>query len=446
MAQLKALPTELVIAILEEAQYEDLLPRYKWLKRYSRVCRAWRAPAQRLLFSHVALLRGAAQCKAFKDAVTDLSSADPAHLDYLRESVKTLAMAVDHQEVYAEVIELCPNLRELHLSLYHASFRPDVLARLARGPRVEAIRVKAYHLWPLLQLLSVYGTVQYLEIDFNSVRDGFAEAQDLPTPLTQLRELRYFDQLHRTHPLVEWILSGPSQKTLEVLELRCPGIELEMLAGVGPHLRSLAIAGLGGNDDVAEVAPALEELVVLASFPVTVSLVKRFPASLVHLAIQDLTLNGRCVEDVDALAAYYVNGGLSLRVLSFHCRRGEPEKAARSDALAMFELCKARGIEFRFFEPPYGHYAWEVRAALNIYTMMFSWLFFLQRVPLESVRTFPRPTPFSERRAGSMSGEQLSAEWDLSRARGKSSFVRRVAKAAGKAFGSSIPPMALAKP
>ncbi|EIW56545.1 uncharacterized protein TRAVEDRAFT_65718 [Trametes versicolor FP-101664 SS1] len=428
MAQMKTLPTELVIAILEEAQYEDLLPRYKWLKRYSRVCHAWRAPAQRLLFSHVALLRGAAQCKAFKDAVTDLSSADPAHLDYLRESVKTLAMAVDHQEVYAEVIELCPNLRELHLSLYHASFRPDVLARLVRGPRVEAIRVKTYHLWPLVQLLSVYGTVQYLEIDFNSVREEFAEEPDLLPPLTQLRELRYFDQLHRTHPLVKWTLSGPSQKTLEVLELRCSGIQLEMLAGVGPRLRSLAIAGLGGNDDVAAVAPALEELVVLASFPITVSLVQRFPASLVHLAIQDLTLNDRCLEDVDALAAHYANAGTSLRVLSFHCRRGEPEKAARrSDALALFESCKAAGIEFRFFEPPYGHYAWE-------------------RMPLESVRMFPRQMPFSERRATTMSGEQLSEEYAFSKTRGKSSFVRRVAKAAGKAFGSSIPPMALAKP
>ena len=37
-----ALPVELCLLVIDEAQYDDLLPRYKWLKSYSLVCRAWK--------------------------------------------------------------------------------------------------------------------------------------------------------------------------------------------------------------------------------------------------------------------------------------------------------------------------------------------------------------------------------------------------------------------
>ncbi|KAI0632956.1 hypothetical protein C8Q77DRAFT_857572 [Trametes polyzona] len=429
MAPFSAIPAELVLAILEEAQYDDILPRYKWLKRYSRVCRTWRPYAQRLLFTQVALLRGAPHCQAFVTAVSPTPTSDEAHLAFLRGSVRSLAMVVDHQEIYAEVVELCPNVTELHVSLFHASFRPEVLARFARGPQIEVLRIRAYHQWTLAQLLSVYVTVKYLEVDMNSGRETALDTDGWPAPPGQLRELRYSNVYHRTHPFFRWILSGSSKDTLEVLELRSPNIRTDTLAelSVGARLRSLLlpVVSLQQGAELASVAPKLEELELLMVMPFPQSVFDGLPPGLVHLGLRDASGDAGLAAHVHALATYHDRSGGTLRVLSHHrrCEDADEEGGGESrDTFALFQFCQSKGIEFRSFEPMYGHYAGE-------------------RVPLGPARTFPRPAPLSERRAVTVDENGFKMGGKVKR-----SFVRRVAKAAGKAFGSSIPPVALAKP
>ncbi|KAI0830233.1 hypothetical protein BC628DRAFT_1408379 [Trametes gibbosa] len=429
MAALR-IPNELIISILDDAQYDDLLPRYKWLKAYSRVCRTWRSYAQQLLFTDVALVRGAAQCKAFMDTVT--STAEPERMAFLRGCVRTLSVVVDHQTIYTEIIELCPNLRELHLSLFHASFRSEALASLERGPRVEALRIRAFYCKPILQLLSVYDKVHFLEVDFNSVRDETSiTLEDWPVPLAELKELRFTATQRPPHPFLSWALSG-SPQSMEVLHVCCPGLQVAALAesGVGPSLRSFSMpASFGCTTDLAAFAPSLQEAefgMPLSSYILSPNLFDRLPLGLVHLSLRDSDGIGQhCVRYIDSLAAYYDRAEGSLRVLSYHCRTGDVERLVDvlPAARALFDFCRARNVEFRLFEPPYGHYARE-------------------NIPLGPVHAFPRPMPLSERRSIT-----VDEDWfNMASARGMKSKPKKILRKFAKAFGSSIPPVALAKP
>ncbi|KAI0628513.1 A49-like RNA polymerase I associated factor-domain-containing protein [Trametes polyzona] len=240
----------------------------------------------------------------------------------------------------------------------------------------------------------------------------------------QLRELRYCNVYHRTHPFFCWIMSGPSKDTLEVLELRSPNIRPDTLAelSVGARLRSLLlpVVSLQQGGELASIAPKLEELELLMVTPFPSSVFDGLPPGLVHLGLRDASGDAGLAAHVHALAAYHDRSGGTLRVLSHHrrCEDADEEEGGESrDALALFQFC-----QFRSFGPMYGHYAGE-------------------RVPLGPARTFPWPAPLSERRAVTVDeyGFRMGGK-------AKRSFVRRVAKAAGKAFGSSIPPVALAKP
>ncbi|KAI0354310.1 hypothetical protein OH77DRAFT_1405411 [Trametes cingulata] len=417
----QALPNELVIAIIEEAQYDDLLPRYKWLKRYCRVCRSWRSIAQRLLFAHVALLQGAAQCKAFRDAITSSSSNLP-HLFFLRESVRMLSLVIDHQEVYGEVIELCPNLRELHLRVNHGFFRPHVLEHLARGPRIEALRLRTYHRRPSLQLLEVYqGSLVYLELDYQGVVQETPQALGSPLPNLRLRELRYYSVCRETSAFPEWVLSGPSKDTLQVLHIKCSHFQLDTLAasGVGARLLSLTTDANCADVDLAMLAPSLRELAIESS-RISPPALKRLPSGLVHISLRDIS-EQPYHDIVEALTTYYTQSNGSLRVLTYHRRQATEKRDAFDDVLELYSFCLAQGIEFRLFQPVYGYYAGE-------------------RLSLGPVCSFPRPTPVSSRR-GMLDVHNLS----LTSAR-KQSRIRRMVKAVGKAFGEGIPPVALAKP
>ncbi|KAH9852919.1 hypothetical protein C2E23DRAFT_729898 [Lenzites betulinus] len=430
MSTSQHLPNELIISILDEAQQDDLLPRYKWLKRYSRVCRAWRPYAQQLLFTHVALNSGAAQCRLFKNAVT--KTADTEHAAFLRGCVRTLSIVVDHQAIYTEIIEICPNIRELHLSMFHASFRPEALGCLWRGPRVEALRIRAFYCKPILQILSVYRrAVQFLEVDFNSVRDQASIAEDeWPMPLTELKDLRFSTAERYPNPFLLWALSGSAQ-TLEVLHIRCPGLQIEPLVelGVGPSLRSLGIpASLGCTSDLAAFAPSLEDvefsMPLLSSILESPDLFGRLPLGLVHLSLHDSNGIGQHIRQyIGSLAAYCDRAEGSLKTLSFHCRTLESERAAdaRLTARTLFDFCKTRNILYRLFDPPYGFYAREA-------------------IPFGPVRTFPRSVPLSDRR------RLIVDEEYLDRRASQRPISAKILRGFVRSFGSTIPPVALAKP
>ena len=86
-----ALPIELIFSILEEAQYDDLIPRYKWIKGYTLVCQAWRNHAQQMLYASVAIHKGTDQCKAFKNALAAARCRDVEHAMVLGAAVRTLS-------------------------------------------------------------------------------------------------------------------------------------------------------------------------------------------------------------------------------------------------------------------------------------------------------------------------------------------------------------------
>ncbi|KAI0354579.1 hypothetical protein OH77DRAFT_1425634 [Trametes cingulata] len=266
-----SLPIELWILILQEAQYDDLLPRYKWLRRYALVCRAWRPHAQQLLFAHVAL-RGSSHCKAFVRAVRSSNARDAAHGEALQRAVRTVSMVMDHQEIYADVVRLCPTLRELHLCMYHASFRPDALALLAANipETVRALRVRVYHFTALFQLLRLFPRIEYLEVDCSGVNEPLPDPL-LAAPPWPLRELRYVSLRRGAHGFVEWALSGPaagSRETLEVLRVQCPTFSPSILPTLGvARLRSLAVPRVMAGDDLSVLTHVEEVWLTAPRFP-----------------------------------------------------------------------------------------------------------------------------------------------------------------------------------
>ncbi|KAI0632957.1 hypothetical protein C8Q77DRAFT_857589 [Trametes polyzona] len=417
---MNTLPAELVLAILEEAQYDDLLIRYEWVKAYCRVCRAWRPFAQRLLFTQVILPSGARQCATFVAAVSSTPTSDAAHLTFLRESVRSIAMVMDDDQICAEVIELCPNVQELHATPHPESFSSEVLARLVRGPRVETLRVVVGDPWALAQLLSVYTNVKYLEVDLDLSRCSWVKiTESWPTPPTQLRELRVSNLHHQTHWFLEWALSGSSRGTLEVLQAWNLNFGLHTLAGlsVGASLRSLTMSTLQlrDGDDLAAIAPNLQELELLVASPLPPSVIERLPPGIVHLALRDAIGRASLVTVVDTLAAYCVRSGGSLRVLSHHSPRQDIHvgDGPQHDGAALSHFCEAKGVEYRRYVPQYGRFAGE-------------------RVPLGPARTFPRPAPTSGRR----NSVGIADEKLLRRLRPQQ-FILGVAMAAREGFSGS---------
>ncbi|KAI1789710.1 hypothetical protein LXA43DRAFT_892423 [Ganoderma leucocontextum] len=419
------LPIELVLEILQEAQYDDLVPRYKWLKNYALVCRTWSPHAQQLLFGYVALLGGAEHCKTFRKILKLTEARDPGHAAFLKNSIRTLGMVIDHQDIYVDVVQLCPNLRELHLSLYHASFRPDVLRRLAEvGVQLKALRVKTYHYLPLFQLLSLLPGLEYLEVDCNSVMDNTLTIPPISPPIWQLRHLRYANLRRNTQTFVEWALSGPgavSRGSLDVLEVLSPSFHPSTIAalGVAPTLRSLSVQRLFDGDDLSALTH-LQEIVVVhpSGTPPTF---RQLPSGIVHVALDAMVKAPECARTAAGLAAYHERSGGSLRVLTYN-RRCDSRIDQLTDVDMLYDFCVARGIEFRLMDPPYGLYAGE-------------------RVPLKPARSFPRELPLSSRRPLQVQGAELP--W---KTRGKASFARKVVSVASRAFSGTIPAMALAKP
>ncbi|EJF57479.1 hypothetical protein DICSQDRAFT_173935 [Dichomitus squalens LYAD-421 SS1] len=419
------LPIELVLQVLEEAQYDDLVPRHKWLKNYALVCRSWSIHAQRLLFAYVTLLKGSDHCRKFRKRMKLVESRDPERASLLKESIRTLGMAVDHQDIYADVIRLCPNLRELHLSLYHASFRRDVLEGLAAaGLRISALRVKAYHYLPLFQLLPLLPSLEYLEVDCNSILDDILAIPSISPPAWRLKYLRYANMRRHTQAFVEWVLSASgsvARESLEVLSVISPSFELSSIAALGlaDTLLSLTVQRLHDSDDLS-VLTRLQEIAVVhpEGTPPTFRLL---PAGVVHITLDAIPKATECEVAVAGLAAYHERSGGALRALTYN-RRCNNKVDGLTDVVMLYDFCTARKIQFRLMDPPYGSYPGE-------------------RTSLQAAQSFPRELPVSSRRP---SQSQLEKEppWKV---QGKSTFARRIANVAGRAFGSSIPPMALAR-
>ncbi|TFK88820.1 hypothetical protein K466DRAFT_546480 [Polyporus arcularius HHB13444] len=420
----QALPIELIFAILEEAQYDDLVPKYKWIKNYALVCSAWSSYAQQLLYTSVAIHKGADQCKAFINALAAARNRDVEHAMALGASVRMLSMSLDHQDIYADVLDLCPNLRELHLVLYHACFRPEVLKRFAHAPPVRAMRVRTYHYMPLFQLLRAFVHLQFLEVDCSSVRDVTLELPPSPPPAWGLIELRYHSLRRATHIFVNWALSGTARSTIEVLRVTCPSFTVTELTnmGIAANLKSIVLHHLWETDDLSTFKSLRELALLYPCVPTAPSPTFRtLPVGVRHLSIHALGGRDAAQGMMAALSGYQERSGGSLRVLTYH-RRSESTADLLFDAEALYTFCLQRGIEFRLMDPPFGYYAGE-------------------RIPLEPFSSYPQDVPLSSRR------KKLTEEALPWRVRREASLARRFVNAAGRALtGSTVPAMALARP
>ena len=350
------LPIELWIDILGRAQYDDGVARYKWIKRYALVCRAWRCHAQRFLFRHVAL-RGSIHCKTFVNGLQSI--ADREHLETLTSSVETLSVAMDHQDVYAEAIAFCSNLQELDVCLYHASFRPAVLEKFRPLPGLRVLRVRAHHYTALFQLLSRFPDIEYLEVNCSGAQDPFPDLSQ-PAPPWRLRELRYANFRRGTHGFVEWAVSGRAsgtRDTLEVLHVQSLSFDPSSAVALGlTRLRSFHVPCVTDGDDLSSLAELREIGMTHPRHPPPAFL--PLPPGIRHISLHHLEKGD--VEDVlAALEEYYDESDKELRVVTYH-RSCEDKDDLLEDLRMLHDFFEARDIEFRLMDPPYGYYACEV--------------------------------------------------------------------------------------
>lgn len=346
------LPTELVAKVIEEAQYEDLLPRYRWLRRYALVCREWCPFAQALIFRRIVLVGGVEQCEKVIATLSGKFSSDAAHTAFLRSCVRTLIMSMDHRQIYVDVLMLCPNLVELGVKLHHACFRSDALRSLEAAPKIKSLRIRSAFYKPMYQLLSVFPNLESLDLDARSMRNICEPF----TPEWKLRELRLCCIPQSTLDLLSWVFSSPcSRESLEILHLN-NDVPPELFADFQfPNLRSLRARSVTEED--VEKLPCLEEL-GLHVVPPTQHFFTSLPTSIQHLLIPSTVDNVETV--TQGLSLFQHKPGSSLRALTYtrspQVERGVEEKDVR--ILQLF--CHQNGLQFRFMDPPYGAMPGEV--------------------------------------------------------------------------------------
>ena len=346
------LPTELVAKVIEEAQYEDLLPRYRWLRRYALVCREWCSYAQSLIFRCIVLIGGVEQCEKVIAALSGQLSRDVAHTAFLRSCVRTLIMSMDHRQVYIDVLMLCPNLFELGVKLHHACFRPEALCRLRDAPKIKCLHVRSAYYKPMYQLLSIFPDIESLDLDARSMRNVCEPF----IPQWKLRELRLYCIPQSTLDLLSWIFSGSdARQSLEILHINNDAPSEIFADSQFPKLRSLHVRSVDEND-VGKL-PYLEELALHAILP-TQGALGSLPSSIQHLLLPSTIDN---VENLlQGLAAFQQKPGNALRALTY-TRSPQVERGIEEKDVRVLQLyCYQNGLQFRFMDPPYGTMPGEV--------------------------------------------------------------------------------------
>ncbi|RDX43895.1 hypothetical protein OH76DRAFT_1409696 [Lentinus brumalis] len=410
---LRRLPIELWIDILRDAQYDDLVPSYKWLKRFALVCRAWRPYAQQLLFAHVALPLGASHCRAFIRSMASTKGAE--HAAMLTASIHTLSMALDHQDVYADVLEMCPNLRELRMTLYHASFRPHILSRISRiAPSMKMLHIQAHYYSVLLQILPLFHAVEVLDIDCSiAVQDLFPDLAGRAAPVWRLRDLRYNNLHWQTDGFVKWALSGAangSLDTVEALQVECRTFFASSVCALGlSRLRSLHVGRVTEDDDFSSLTQLEEIMITLPRQPPPAFHV--IPSGVKHIGLNAIDDAERPVV-LSELRAYRERTGSSLLTITYQ-REFQDTEGSFDDIRALYQLCEVHAIQFRLIAPPYGHCTGE-------------------GMPLSLNITVPRAMPLSLRRNSLPSVETL-----LQMPEKKSSAQRLVSKKSVATSGSN---------
>ena len=377
------LPLELVLSIIELACYDNATADESLLKQCALVCRAWSAPAQRLLFSNVTL-RTKPACDAFSGAI-DRST---EHGRMLGDAVTRLRVVVDNnqplgisQHVFAKTVAACPNLYELNLSLHGCgapgqdfigtpdmarlccevpSFDDETLALLRDGPKITALEFNNWtenqasvtqllDVWPSLRALSMSGT-----------------PPQPPSPLLvpfacSLEQVRMNFQKTPSADFVNWLLHN-SMDSLRILELdREPSIHLlqHLTSTHGASLHSLSLPLCSTSEQVLAVQRCEELKELRVEHPVTSpQLFKAIPQGVHHIALglsrsshlQALVETVRSSKSLTDLSVVLYDGGDQhplLPVLKMACASQGVELRIMRD-IQLFRSVMVRLVTFLF--------------------------------------------------------------------------------------------------
>lgn len=365
------LPFELILAVIEEAQYSDCLPCCKWLRNYALVSRSWSSFAQRLLFRRITLLGGSKQCEQLVAALSGSFSSDPGHSQYLRSCVKTLIIrTMDHQPIFVDAIILCQNLYELDVRLCHAFFRSDSLHRLQHdGPRIQALHIRSAYYKTMYQLCEAFPSVQYLSLDARSTRSDCTSFE----PSWKLRELRLLAIPSVAPDLIAWALSSPhSEDHLEVLHLNVPAPPPLFSESKFSKLRSLHVRDISVED--VKKMPSLEEIAFRVVHP-SREILDALPSTVHHILLPSVS---EVVEEtIDGLVAYQDRSQHALQYLTYTRLSPGGSSVKQRDVILLRRFCGRYGVSFRLLDPPYGTISGEVTHFIFLSANLLLTIFFL---------------------------------------------------------------------
>ena len=332
------MPLEIIMTILELVYHNDNSQiDIEMLNSCSLVCRAWSAPAQKLLFRYVTL-----QNQKVLESFVDTIDRSTQRGCLLGDAVKHLHIIMDHnqplgihQHSFALTVSLCPNLMGLSLSLYGyvapgkdiigapnqlrmrrpaPLFDEQTIQLLTSGPEITALE---FNNWSeneqtTIQLLRVWPTLTNLSISGTAPQVAATPSDPLPCALEHLR-LNF--QTPPSNDYMRWLLHGSSE-TLRVLEFdREPSVHLleYLLNSHGSTLRSLSLPSLSSREQASAIQKCFQLRELRTERPsVLPFLHRKLPESLEHMAFGidgDSALHG-------VLEA--VNNRTSLKTVTVH--------------------------------------------------------------------------------------------------------------------------------
>ncbi|KAG8219349.1 hypothetical protein J3R82DRAFT_264 [Butyriboletus roseoflavus] len=247
----RGIPLEVVLDILEIVSFEDGIVDAEFLRTCALVCKSWSLPAQKRLFKRIHLCSQAAY-NSFISAV-DRST---GRGKILGDSVVQMRIVLDNnqpsplkQASFARAIILCPNLRELNISLYGCGepgndivgspalermrrpappFELGILELLRTGPPITSLHfsnwsdndqsiVQLLDIWPSLTSLSITGKTPHLSLGLTHPPFAYA-----------LTRLRMNCQIEPSLDFLEWLLYTSSRaNSLCAIELeREPSLDM----------------------------------------------------------------------------------------------------------------------------------------------------------------------------------------------------------------------------
>ncbi|OJT09874.1 hypothetical protein TRAPUB_13617 [Trametes pubescens] len=364
---MESLPTELIDDILEHVYYDKGRPQWKTLRACASISRAWREPAQRLLFRRVVLgsgIHGRPAHISFREA----TDPETEHGRILGQHVRVLEVYVGEKSGadlddadLVDILARTPRLHELALhvaAVYKISLQAmDELTRLATSgytstlnPSITPIPLRVRSLAmlscgvqsPILyQLLQLWPCVEFLYL-------GVEIAAPPPkwTPTFRLYQLTLM-RMPRV-AILSWLLSA-SKESLRIASFRdAPGHEVDpLLEEFGPRLRSLRLMNYNLRATaILKLCPNLEELVIVQLS--TLFKLDNLPRGLEHLSCRNLP-----AEDQSLGLVIQAVGELSrLRVVTCDGGAVQDERFGELE-----ELCGSKKVELCVDQVPF----WVVR-------------------------------------------------------------------------------------